>query len=81
MFMTGNADWNRTEELSDKTILMRSLDDSSALATLVRRYRSSLCNFVYRFVGDRETSEDIVQETFLRCLRQTSHREGRRPFC
>ena len=67
--MTGNADWNRTEELSDKTILMRSLDDSSALATLVRRYRSSLCNFVYRFVGDRETSEDIVQETFLRCLR------------
>ena len=69
MFMTGNADWNRTEELSDKTILMRALDDSSALATLVRRYRSSLCNFVYRFVGDRETSEDIVQETFLRCLR------------
>ena len=30
-----------------------------------------LYNFVYRFVGDRETAEDIVQETFLRCLRHS----------
>ena len=59
----------RTEGLSDKTVLMMAVKDSSALAILVRRYRVPLHNFVYRFVGDRETSEDIVQETFLRCLR------------
>ena len=38
---------------------------------LVKRYRTPLYNFVYRFVGDRETAEDIVQETFLRCLRHS----------
>ena len=63
------VDRERTEELSDKAVLMAAVKDSSALAILVRRYRVPLHNFVYRFVGDRETSEDIVQETFLRCLR------------
>ncbi len=63
------VDQDRTEELSDKAVLMAAVKDSSALAILVRRYRVPLHNFVNRFVGDRETSEDIVQETFLRCLR------------
>ncbi len=55
--------------LSDKTILMQAVQDQDNLALLVQRYRAPLFNFVYRFVGDRETAEDIVQETFLRCLR------------
>ena len=33
--------------------------------------RKPLYNFVFRFVGDRETAEDVVQETFLRCLRHS----------
>lgn len=57
------------EKLSDKAVLMKATTDVSYLAILVRRYRTPLQNFVYRFVGDRETAEDIVQETFLRCLR------------
>lgn len=67
--MKANTCWDRTQELSDQQVLMRAFDDSNALAVLVRRYRTPLHNFVYRFVGDRETSEDIVQDTFLRCLR------------
>ncbi|MFH1569369.1 MAG: sigma-70 family RNA polymerase sigma factor [Gemmatimonadota bacterium] len=59
----------RTEQLSDKDVLLQAADDQSSLAVLVQRYRTPLYNFVFRFVGDRETSEDIVQETFLRCLR------------
>jgi PAS domain S-box-containing protein len=36
---------------------------------LVNRYRTALYTFAYRFVGNRETAEDIVQETFIRCLK------------
>lgn len=57
------------DQLSDKAVLMKATTDVGYLAILVRRYRTPLHNFVYRFVGDRETAEDMVQETFLRCLR------------
>lgn len=57
------------QSLSDRTLLRQAASDTSRLAVLVRRYRAPLYSFVYRFVGDRETAEDIVQETFLRCLR------------
>ena len=60
-----------THELSDKEILMQATKDQDSLAILVKRYRTPLYNFVYRFVGDRETAEDIVQETFLRCLKHS----------
>ena len=59
----------RTDRLSDKAVLMLAARDQRNLAILVKRYRAPLYNFVFRFVGDRETAEDIVQETFLRCLR------------
>ena len=58
-----------TQQLSDRTVLRAAVEDQNQLAVLVRRYRLPLYNFVYRFVNDRETAEDIVQETFLRCLR------------
>jgi RNA polymerase sigma-70 factor (ECF subfamily) len=58
-----------TQQLSDRAVLRSAEHDTDQLGVLVRRYGSQLYNFVYRFVGDRETAEDIVQETFLRCLR------------
>lgn len=58
-------------QLSDKEILRQMADDQDNLAILVARYRTPLYNFVFRFVGDRETAEDIVQETFLRCLKHS----------
>ena len=61
----------RKKDLSDKDILMQAAKDQDSLAPLVKRYRTPLYNFVYRFVGDRETAEDIVQETFLRCLKHS----------
>ena len=50
---------------------MQAAEDQDSLALLVKRYRTPLYNFVFRFVGDRETAEDIVQETFLRCLKHS----------
>ena len=59
----------RKAHLSDKEILRQAAKDQTYLSLLVDRYRTPLYNFVFRFVGDRETAEDIVQETFLRCLK------------
>jgi RNA polymerase sigma-70 factor (ECF subfamily) len=33
--------------------------------TLMRKYFSRLLNFIYRYVGDRETAEDLTQEVFI----------------
>ena len=46
-----------------------AVKDPACLAALVERYSGPLLAFVFRYVGDRETAEDIVQETFLRALR------------
>ncbi len=43
--------------------------DLYAFDVLVRRYKNQLMNFVYRFVGNREEAEDIVQDTFVRLYR------------
>ena len=57
---------------SDKAVLMEVANDQDMLAVLVDRYRNPMYNFVFRFVGDQETAEDIVQETFLRCLKHSA---------
>ena len=60
-----------TEKLTDREVLQKAAKDQGYLSILVQRYRIPLYNFVFRFVGDRETAEDVVQETFLRCLRHS----------
>jgi RNA polymerase sigma-70 factor (ECF subfamily) len=57
------------DELSDRELMRRAAKDHEALSLLITRYRNGLYAFVYRYVGDRETAEDIVQETFLRAMR------------
>ena len=58
-------------ELSDMDILAEvSAGNIDAYGKIVGRYNGRLYNFIYRFVGERETAEDIVQETFLRAFRK-----------
>lgn len=40
-----------------------------AFNTLVGRYKDPLINFVYRFLGDYDEADDVVQETFIRLYR------------
>lgn len=56
---------------SDEDLIERfQKGDLYAFDLIVKRYKDQLLNFVYRFVGNQEEAEDIVQETFLRVYRK-----------
>jgi len=41
------------------------------VSILARRYESSLLNYIFRMVGDRDIAEDLLQETFVRIYRKS----------
>jgi RNA polymerase sigma-70 factor (ECF subfamily) len=62
-FLIGN-------KASDEELIARfQQGDNYAFDQLVKRYKDPLLNFVFRFLGEREEAEDIVQETFLRLFK------------
>jgi RNA polymerase sigma-70 factor (ECF subfamily) len=57
-------------EATDETLIARfQQGDNYAFDLLVKRYKHPLLNFVYRFLGEKNDAEDIVQETFLRLFK------------
>jgi len=58
-------------EIRDERELVRRCREGSesAYAELVRSHRPRLYLLAYRLTGDRETAEDVVQETFLAAFR------------
>ena len=61
----------------DPELLSRVIDgDLAAFDVVVDRYKGRLLNFVFRFIGDKEVAEDIVQETFLRAYRKRTQYEA-----
>jgi RNA polymerase sigma-70 factor, ECF subfamily len=59
------------KEVKDERDLVRRCREGSesAYAELVRSHRPRLYLLAYRLIGDRETAEDVVQETFLAAFR------------
>src|SRR3972149_3604885 len=59
------------DQLSDQKLMAQLQDGNlAALDLLVERYKNKLFVTVYRMILDRETAEDILQETFLRVFRE-----------
>ena len=53
--------------LSDEDLMAKAaLDDARAFTELVRRYQTRVVHLVSRLLNDREVSEDIAQEVFVR---------------
>lgn len=56
---------------SDEDLILQFQEGNVyAFEQIVNRYKDQLVNFAYRFLGDIEDAEDIVQETFLRVFRK-----------
>ncbi len=66
-----SASLARKLEVAEETELVSMFlqGEEKAFEELVRRYQTRLFNFIYRTVGDRERSEDLVQEVFIRVWR------------
>jgi RNA polymerase sigma-70 factor (ECF subfamily) len=55
--------------------------DESALAVLIKRHESKIYGFIYSKVADREVSNDIFQDTFIKVIKtlktQSYNEEGK----
>jgi RNA polymerase sigma-70 factor (ECF subfamily) len=69
------------QERSDEQLMTAVMaGDQMALATLVTRHHAPLLSYLYRLAGgDRQLSEDLVQETLLHVLQQRTY-QCDRPF-
>jgi len=59
--------------MTDEALMARyQQGDVAAFAELVARHEKRLWNFVRRFVADSATAEDLLQEVFLRVVRNAA---------
>lgn len=57
--------------LSDEMLVQRMAEgDQAAFEALIHRYHGPLLGYLERHLQHREKAEDLVQETFLRLIRQ-----------
>jgi len=68
--MNGNEIKHSKAPTDEELIARFQNGDYYAFDTIIKRYKDQLVNFAYRFLGDLEDAEDIVQETFLRVFRK-----------
>ena len=55
-------------ELTDEELIKEFQDNNTleAYEILVKRYKDPLMNFVYRYLGDKDSCTDVVQETMIK---------------
>ena len=59
-----------TNQLTDALLVRRYIDgDESALSTLVKRHESKIFGFIYSKILDRDISDDIFQDTFIKVIK------------
>lgn len=54
--------------------------DARAFSTLVQRHRGPVYNFILRYVGHRQRAEDVLQETWLKVVRNSSQWQPKAKF-
>ena len=56
-----------SNKFSDEDLIARFQNgDDYAFEEIIHRYKDRLVNFVFRFLGQMDEAEDIVQDTFLK---------------
>ena len=68
-------------DLDDELMERYQKGDESAFTLLVRRHQQPLINFIARFINDRNSAEDLAQETFIRIFKAAHrYKPGRAHF-
>ena len=68
-------------DLDDELMERYQKGDESAFTLLVRRHQQPLVNFIARFINDRNSAEDLAQETFIRIFKAADrYKPGRAHF-
>lgn len=68
-------------DLDDELMERYQKGDESAFTRLVRRHQQPLVNFIARFINDRDSAEDLAQETFIRIFKAAHrYKPGRAHF-
>ncbi len=58
-----------TQEADEDLMVRYQQGEVRAFEVLLGRHRKSVFNFILRYVGDKETAEDLLQETFMRVIK------------
>lgn len=64
----------------ERLILQYCRGHRPAMATLVERYRDEMLNFFYHRVSSQPVAEDLVQELFLKIIRNAHRFQARAKF-
>ncbi len=59
----------KTRQLSDNELIMRYQDgDTSCFEVLLERYQAKVYGYIFSVVKDKETADDIFQDTFYKVI-------------
>jgi len=76
---TANRDWHKIPP-SEELVARAAEGDQYAFQILANRHQTSVLNLAYRFLGDKQKSEDLAQETFLQVWRAANSFKGKSKF-
>jgi len=69
------------KNISDAQLMLNfKSGDISAFEELIKRYKRSVINVIYRFLGDRDEAEDLAIEVFLRVYKAAKRYEAKAKF-
>ncbi|HEX2687685.1 MAG TPA: RNA polymerase sigma factor [Kofleriaceae bacterium] len=58
-----------TDDADEDLMVRYQRGEVRAFEVLLARHRKPVFNFILRFVGDKETAEDLLQEAFMRVIK------------
>jgi len=58
-----------TDDADEDLMVLYQRGEVRAFEVLLTRHRKPVYNFILRFVGDKETAEDLLQEAFMRVIK------------
>lgn len=72
--MSGSEN-KKLKDFTDEELILhfQKTDDIEAYNILVARYKDPLMNFIFKFLGNRDLCEDVLQETFFRLYKNKNY--------